>query len=416
MTKKSVLKIVKQIDKTFEKQYIEVPFQVRDVEKIEVTMHVDGDGSCIDLGIKDEEGVRGWSGGARDGFCITKSFATPGYQKGPIKNADWAILLGAYKVPEEGCHVSLSIDLYHHHHRWLKGDFHSHSVHSDGKYMLSEVENIAADNGLDFIATTDHNAVTQNSYELQSDKVIFIPGMELTTNYGHCNFLGITKSIKDFRCHQSEDVKKVIKEAMAMGAVVSLNHPMDELCGWHFGFDVPHDLVELWNGPFSACGNAKTLKWWHEQLKAGKQLPIIGGSDVHRPHPYIQHGKPTTNVWCYEKSIEAILDAIKKGHVFMSYSPSGPTIELQSDEKMMGDTITDTEEILIKCDGLATNDQVQVISDQQIECSHIVKDEKEFEEGFKGIGLQFLRVEVWRYFEEVGDYLLAAVSNPIYIR
>lgn len=416
MAKITTLNIVKQLSKESEKQYIEVPFEVTDVEKIEVKMTVEGERACIDLGIIDEDGVRGWSGGARDGFCITNSYATPGYQKGSVKNSYWAILLGAYEVPAEGCSVALTINLHQQHFRWLKGDFHSHSVHSDGSYTLSEVEKIAIDNGLDFVATTDHNAVTQNSYEQQSDKVVFIPGMELTTNYGHCNFLGIKTSVKDFRCSDTVEVKKVMEEAVDMGALISLNHPMDALCGWHLGFDVPYDLIELWNGPFPACGNAKTLEWWHDQLKTGKQLPVIGGSDVHKPHPYVQHGKPTTYVWSHEKSVDGILEAIKKGHVFISYSPFGPTIELKSKEKMMGDTISSSEEILVKCDGLVVNDCVKVISDKQIESTHIVAEEKDFRASYKVNKIQFLRVEVWRYFKEVGDYLLAAISNPIYIR
>jgi hypothetical protein len=39
-------------------------------------------------------GFRGWSGGARDGFEISGSDATPGYLAGPIKPGVWAVALG----------------------------------------------------------------------------------------------------------------------------------------------------------------------------------------------------------------------------------------------------------------------------------------------------------------------------------
>jgi len=39
-------------------------------------------------------GFRGWSGGARDGFVISNTHATPGYLAGPIDPGVWAVALG----------------------------------------------------------------------------------------------------------------------------------------------------------------------------------------------------------------------------------------------------------------------------------------------------------------------------------
>src|ERR1700739_1046326 len=39
-------------------------------------------------------GFRGWSGGARDGFVISRTHATPGYLAGPIEPGVWAVALG----------------------------------------------------------------------------------------------------------------------------------------------------------------------------------------------------------------------------------------------------------------------------------------------------------------------------------
>ena len=39
-------------------------------------------------------GFRGWSGGARDGFVISGSHATPGYLAGPIEPGVWVVALG----------------------------------------------------------------------------------------------------------------------------------------------------------------------------------------------------------------------------------------------------------------------------------------------------------------------------------
>src|ERR1700741_53100 len=39
-------------------------------------------------------GFRGWSGGARDSFVISSTYATPGYLPGPIEPGVWAVALG----------------------------------------------------------------------------------------------------------------------------------------------------------------------------------------------------------------------------------------------------------------------------------------------------------------------------------
>ena len=95
---------------------------------------------------------------------------------------------------------------------WFRGDLHMHTAHSDGQCPsqtgkmvpcpLFFTADAAARRGLDFIAITDHNASSQYDAmrELQPyfDKVLLIPGREITTFQGHINFLGSTDFI-DFR-------------------------------------------------------------------------------------------------------------------------------------------------------------------------------------------------------------------------
>jgi hypothetical protein len=45
----------------------------------------------------------------------------------------WAVLYNAYKVPKEGCTVTVTVE-YTKTQRWLKGDLHTHCVNSDGKF------------------------------------------------------------------------------------------------------------------------------------------------------------------------------------------------------------------------------------------------------------------------------------------
>ena len=80
----------------------------------------------------------------------------------------------------------------------------------------------AARRGLDFIAITDHNATSQYDVmrELQPyfDKVLLIPGREITTFQGHINFLGTTDFL-DFRLGTSRipDTNTLLRNADQLG-------------------------------------------------------------------------------------------------------------------------------------------------------------------------------------------------------
>ena len=47
--------------------------------------------------------------------------------------------------------------------RWLAGDLHMHTVHSDGVMTVPELARFAAGRGLDFIAVTDHNTISHHA-------------------------------------------------------------------------------------------------------------------------------------------------------------------------------------------------------------------------------------------------------------
>ncbi|MDP8952752.1 MAG: PHP domain-containing protein, partial [Actinomycetota bacterium] len=74
--------------------YAYVPFEVPPgTTRIDVTLSYPKATDCIlDLGCADPrlgpfpsaEGIRGWSGGARDRFFVATDDATPGYVHGPI--------------------------------------------------------------------------------------------------------------------------------------------------------------------------------------------------------------------------------------------------------------------------------------------------------------------------------------------
>ena len=68
------------------------------------------DASGKDLG--DAAGFRGWSGGARDSFSISRTRATPGYLPGPITAGTWHVVLGPFTVVPPGVEWSVTVTLH----------------------------------------------------------------------------------------------------------------------------------------------------------------------------------------------------------------------------------------------------------------------------------------------------------------
>ncbi|WP_150266143.1 CehA/McbA family metallohydrolase [Paenibacillus tepidiphilus] len=453
--------------------YLEVKFPVPErTERIEVSYTVqtqDKGQSVIDLGVRDEARMRGWSGGARTGFAIGLHRATPGYIAGAIAPGEWAVVLGTHRVAPEGCTVQIDVRLQIAKPRWLCGDLHLHTEHSDGVFTVEETIQLARRAGLDFIALTDHNAVSQNESSGWRDGLLLIPGMELTTGRGHCNLYGVADPLRDFRAVTADQLKERLAEARAAGAYISLNHPHDAACGWHWGFDVDHDWVEIWNGSWSGA-NARTLAWWQDQLTAGRRITAIAGSDTHRPHPYVRHGWPTAWVFAEGNSAEQILKAVDQGRVTLSYAPDGPFVVISCGGVMMGgewkesrdgkmdgeiggeldeelDRVQDEvpyrklneelggdmgvkqdEEMHVnaKLNGgqpvlrlqmkrLAAGDEVRLWSDRGQEYAITAEADGEMDLERELPLRRFWRAEVWRAMEEAGGQKrLVAATNPVY--
>jgi hypothetical protein len=231
-----------------------------------------------------------------------------------------------------------------------------HTGHSDGQCSSQTGKMVpcpvyltvdaAARRGLDFIAITDHNATSQYDAmrELQPyfDKLLLIPGREITTFQGHFNLLGTTETL-DFRLWKGgvPDINTLLKRARETGALISINHPRAPTgevcmgCGWTP--DPPADMdllkaVEVVNGG-SEDPAFSGIPFWEHQLDLGYRLTAIGGSDNHRPTKPLDEpgsiGRPSTVVYATELSTPVILNAIEAGRVFVDLAGSADrTLEL----------------------------------------------------------------------------------------
>jgi hypothetical protein len=348
-------------------QYIEVPFDVPDgIERLTVVFHYTGkeERTTLDLGVESPRGFRGWSGGNKDTFTISSTDATPSYLPGEVSPGRWNILIGIPNIRPKSV-SSFEAQIYFDRQvsassgfidsplrkeaRWYRGDFHMHTGHSDGRCASLAGKDVpcpvfvtleaAARRGLDFVAVTDHNTMSQYNAlrELQPyfDRLLLIPGREITTFQGHANLFGVTQFV-DFRAGWDtvSDMNALRRRAKGMGALVSINHPNAPSgeacmgCGWQPG--PPADMsmvsaIEAVNGGAEE-GPYSGISFWERQLQAGRRVTAIGGSDNHHPDwPLDQTGSvgsPTTVVYASELSVPAILDAVRMGHVFVDLAGS----------------------------------------------------------------------------------------------
>lgn len=349
--------------------YRELAFDVpAGVTRVTVSLAYTGreEKTTIDLGLVDPDGIRGWSGGNKSAFTVSANDATPSYRAGPIRPGRWAVLLGIPNIRKASQAEYTAKIWFERSGRiygdsavvdpplraqpgWFRGDLHMHDAHSDGSCNSAGGKRVpcpvfltaqtAAAHGLDFIAITDHNTVSQANAirELQPyfDRTLLVPGREITTFSGHANLWGSVDPL-DFRVSGGRDWNALLRDAAGLHGVVSINHPVRPSgetcmgCGWtpSPGFDPALvQAVEVVNGmdpdtPYSG------IPFWEKLLDAGYRPTAVGGSDNHDAALVAQTpgsnpvARPTTVVHAPALSVPAILGGLRSGEVFIDVQGS----------------------------------------------------------------------------------------------
>jgi hypothetical protein len=344
--------------------FFEIPFNVpANIHRISVDFSYTGREAktVLNLGIADPIRFRGNSGGNKSHFTISETDATPSYLPGAILPGKWKLLISVpnirasehaqyraeirFNALEE--ERSFTMKPLAEGKRWYRGDLHMHTAHSDGSCLSQSGKSVpcplfftvqtAANRGLDFIAITDHNTDSQydDERELQPyfDKLLLIPGREMTTFWGHFNMYGVTEWV-DYRAvaNGGLDINAIVRDIRSKGGIASINHadsPTGEICmgcGWDPPMQIDMSLftgVEVINGGRIFLSSAD---FWDRQLAKGVILTAIGGSDNHNAPSEPGHpgaiGWPTTVVEADNLSVPAILDGIRNGRVFIDLTAS----------------------------------------------------------------------------------------------
>lgn len=466
-------------------RYVYVPFDVPpNTARISISYQYEraNGANTIDIGLfdarstgsdTDPRGFRGWSGGRRSEFFISRDEATPGYLSGAMPAGTWRIILGLYKVAPTGVDVSFKIEIETEENnsskstpaprktnissddatvsvaesgtrrtsspqkvagrgaRWWRGDLHMHTVHSDGDWTIAEQISSALNSGLDFICITDHNTASHHA-EIDrlrngSPQLLMLRGEEITTYGGHTNAWGLPSGTWiDFRVRAGDNARmsNVVAEAHRSGALISINHPFALCggCGWSYDTSARgFDAIEVWNGTWDIT-DEQALTMWDKILQSGRHITAIASSDSHRQTDPI--GQPTTHVAANALSQSALLNSIRQGRVYLTGEAARPIVTFEAEATTgrrrsrwsIGDEIrlraSDKLRFFIATETTPPGATVSLISNSEVIRSFPAK---------AGGQPQVIEIECRRdsYFRlEIRDKTktVLALTNPIYVK
>lgn len=263
-------------------------------------------------------GPIGRAGGARNAFIVPASGTlevplAPGrYRVVATRGPERTLAEREVEVPAAG-HVEAELVLERviDTRGYLCGDFHTHQAPSlDSPVSLRERVRAAAAEGLEVLASTDHNVVSDLEPAARDEglagDLLTLPGDELSTDValrpsGHWNLfplayradaaLGGAPSL--FELDPAALVRRV--REIAPGAIVQVNHPRSGMLTGAFdlaGFErasaratrMPleptFDAIEVWNGRYQSQAETVMLDWI-ALLRTGARITATANSDSH---------------------------------------------------------------------------------------------------------------------------------------
>ncbi|MGB7297650.1 MAG: CehA/McbA family metallohydrolase [Candidatus Aminicenantales bacterium] len=298
---------------------------------------------------------RGWEGfknscfPGQDGLTVRLPVGTylAGASRGPEYSIDHKVI---EVVKEENRDLIFIIDRVVETPGLVSFDPHLHTTRSDGRPSVAErIRSVVAE-GIEIMAATDHNIITDYAPDLDrlglTGELTVIPGCEVTTpDVLHFNTYpmeirpgelgnGVINAIAD-----SASPLFAASREKNPGTVIQVNHPRAGDLGYFNnlsldlesaatalpGLDLNVDLLEVLNGPHYYYSNRAAIEDWFHLLNRGYVVPIVGSSDSHG----IDRGEPgySRTYVCLpdEKRTpfdqEAFIAALKKGRSFVTNGP-----------------------------------------------------------------------------------------------
>lgn len=215
---------------------------------------------------------------------------------------------------------------------WLKGNLHTHSTRSDGAHEPQEVIDRYAAAGYDFLMMSDHDVYTSDEdYAALNQKgLIMIPGNEVSARGVH-----ILDVYADNLVPPHDDRQQVIDEINAGRGFPIVTHP-----NWDTEFDhCSHDKMrgwqnyaglEIYNGVIGRLpGSPYATNHWDRLLNQGRRVWGYAHDDFHDAGAG-DLGLGWNVVYAAERSVEAVVAALREGRFYASTGVVISAIEVDS--------------------------------------------------------------------------------------
>ena len=233
---------------------------------------------------------------------------------------------------------------------WYKGNLHMHTTLSDGKILPGEACDIYQEKGYDFIAITDHRKPSRAG---EHKGMVLIPGAEWDYGNGreypvyHILSIGTESDLQlcDFYREGNLPVgnvitpQKMIDRINAAGGIAILAHPAWSLMEPGEMMDMKGiAAAEVYNSvsgvPWNA-NRADSSYYFDLWAAKGRLVPCVASDDSHWYSG--EQTRAFTMVQAEEKSVNGILEALRKGSF---YASCGPRFE---------QVTYDEEQVMIEC-------------------------------------------------------------------
>lgn len=206
----------------------------------------------------------------------------------------------------------------------LKIDLHVHTTGSPDAFTeQDQLPSILKERGLDGVAITNHDALTQ----VTCSGAIIVPGIEVSTRQGHIIGLGVSGPIMKGRT--ADETITMIHRA---GGLVVVPHPFDPIspCVNPLKLKSKPDAVEVINSDalFFNLNNVAA-----KRMAMQLDLPMVAGSDSHIPETV---GDAYTLIDSDSESVDDVLNAIRIGSVQPAGGPTPLSKKLLKMSRTLG--------------------------------------------------------------------------------
>ncbi|WP_007517155.1 CehA/McbA family metallohydrolase [Pseudofrankia saprophytica] len=355
-------------------EYVYLPFDVGPgVNRVQVSMAKADPTAKLGIGLFDHRGpaygspgFRGIYGEERSSFFVAADSASQSFLPGPVEPGRWTVIVPVFAVqapsqvtvtvtlsggpaPAKPFTPGATVGTVLARPGWYRGDLHCHTPESSDAWNQKTAltpaawANTCRQLGLDFVAMTDHNVVSQNLFlarDAGSD-VLLMPGEEMTNwSFGHATVSGIdVGDWLDFRQtpegtplpENGARIDKFLATARDLGAYVAAAHPSFPGLKWQFGAEMERPAgrpvgYELWTGSYGP-DDEQSVQAWDGMLRKGWRVCANGGSDLHGVESGAKQGfragTPTTVVYADALETKAVIAALRAGRSFVTRRPDG---------------------------------------------------------------------------------------------